>query len=238
MITETYAEAGIDPEDVEYVETHGSGTKIGDPQEANGVAMGFANARTKPLLIGCVKTNAGHSEHASGAVSVCKVLISMKTGYIPANLHYKNPNPLIPALVDGRMRVVTEHKKWGCSLVGVNCFGFGGQNSHIVLRGNPNTRQISVTDMRLVVYMGRTEEAARHAMDYVNQYPDNPYVPYLLMQGAFAKPASMPFRGYTILNSGLEETPMQVERVSVEARPVWWIFRYIFLQSTYKFPCS
>lgn len=66
LISEVYAEAGIDPEDVEYVEAHGTGTTIGDPQETNGIALGFANTRTKPLPIGAVKSNMGHSEHASG----------------------------------------------------------------------------------------------------------------------------------------------------------------------------
>lgn len=129
-------------------------------------------------------------------------MIAMQTGIIPPNLHYKNPNPLIPALVDGRLKVVTEPFKWDCTLAGINCFGFGGQNSHLVVRGNPKIRDTSISDIRLAVYMGRTEEAARHAMEYINRYPDNPYVPFLLMQSAFAKPASMPYRAYTITNSG------------------------------------
>lgn len=65
-MAEVYAEAGVDPEDVEYVETHGTGTTIGDPQETNGIALGFAGTRKKPLPIGAVKSNMGHTEHASG----------------------------------------------------------------------------------------------------------------------------------------------------------------------------
>jgi fatty acid synthase, animal type len=160
----------------------------------------------------------------TGAVSVVKILIAMQSGVIPPNLHFKTPNPLIPALVDGRLKVVTEPMKWNSTLAGVNCFGFGGQNSHLILRGNPNIRQEAVTDVRLFLYMGRTEEAARNALNYANRYPDDPYVPYLLMQSAYAKPASMPFRGYTITNSAQAVTV--VERVSVEQKPVWWIFRY------------
>ncbi|OQV25865.1 Fatty acid synthase [Hypsibius exemplaris] len=222
LVAEVYAEAGVDPEDVEYVEAHGTGTKIGDPQETNGIALGFAGTRTKPLPIGAVKSNMGHSEHASGAVSVVKILIAMKTGIIPPNLHYKTPNPLIPALVDGRLKVVTEPMKWNSTLAGVNCFGFGGQNSHLILRGNPNVRKESVSDLQLFVYMGRTEDAAKNAMDFAVRYSDNPYVPYLLMESSFAKPASMPFRGYAILNGGRPSTV--VDRVAVEQRPVWWIF--------------
>lgn len=83
-----------------------------------------------------------------GAVSVVKILIAMRTGVMPPNLHYKTPNPLIPALVDGRLKVVTEAMKWNSTLAGVNCFGFGGQNSHLILRGNPEVRTESISDLR------------------------------------------------------------------------------------------
>lgn len=159
----------------------------------------------------------------TGAVSVCKIIIAMQTGIIPPNLHYKTPNPLIPGLVDGRLKVVTEPMKWNSTVCGLNCFGFGGQNSHLVLRGNPKVRDVKIDDPRLVIYMGRTEEAATHAMNYVQRYPDNPYVPYLLMQSAHAKPASMPFRGYTITNT--KDPVLVVERVSTEQKPVWLVFR-------------
>ena len=75
----------------------------------------------------------------------------------------------------------------------------------------------------LVVYMGRTEEAAQAAVEFANRYADDPYASYLLMQSAFAKPAAMPFRGYTIINAG--KPISAVERVAVEQKPVWWIFR-------------
>lgn len=162
----------------------------------------------------------------SGAVSVCKILIAMQSGVIPPNIHYKNPNPLIPALMDGRLKVVTEPMKWNSTLCGLNCFGFGGQNSHLVLRGNPKTRDVKIDDPRLVIYMGRTEEAATHALNYVHRYQDDPYVPFLLMQSAHAKPASMPYRGYTIINT--KENVLAVERVTTEQKPLWFVFRFVY----------
>jgi acyl transferase domain-containing protein len=68
--------------------------------------------------------------------AVAKVLLSMEGGVIPANLHYSKPNPDIPALADGRLKVVSENTPWEGGYVGVNSFGFGGSNVHVLLRSN------------------------------------------------------------------------------------------------------
>jgi fatty acid synthase len=141
-LEEVYREAGIDPAQVNYVETHGTGTKVGDPQEANAICDVFCRDRTTPLLIGSVKSNMGHAEPASGLCSVAKVLIAMESGFIPPNLHYKEPNPYIPGLTDGRLHVVTEKMPWNGGYVGVNSFGFGGSNTHICLRSHPKTAKL------------------------------------------------------------------------------------------------
>lgn len=70
---EIYSEAGVDPNQVVYVECHGTGTKVGDPQETNAVTEVFCQNRTTPLLVGSVKSNMGHAEPASGLASICKV---------------------------------------------------------------------------------------------------------------------------------------------------------------------
>jgi len=72
-LTEIYNEAGVDPAKIAYVEMHGTGTKVGDPQEANAVYDALCQARETPLLIGSVKSNMGHAEPASGLASVAKV---------------------------------------------------------------------------------------------------------------------------------------------------------------------
>jgi len=107
LLKEVYAEVDVNPADVSYMEAHGTGTKTGDPEEVNAITDVFCAARTSdnPLLIGSVKSNMGHSEGASGLAGVTKVLLSMQHGILPANLHYKNPNPNIPALIDGRVKV-------------------------------------------------------------------------------------------------------------------------------------
>jgi hypothetical protein len=80
-------------------------SQVGDPQEVNAIADVFCKDRNTALLVGSVKSNMGHSEPASGLCSVAKVLIAMESSVIPPNLHYKDPNPDIPALSDGRLQV-------------------------------------------------------------------------------------------------------------------------------------
>jgi fatty acid synthase len=111
LLNEVYSEAGVDPTTVSYVELHGTGTRAGDPQEANSVAEVFCGPdRSAPLLIGSTKSNMGHSEPASGLAALAKVLIAMNDGAIPANLHYQSPNPDIPALRDGRFQASLCHR--------------------------------------------------------------------------------------------------------------------------------
>lgn len=105
LMREVYMECGVDPKDVSYVEAHGIGAAIDDAQEVNAIADLFCNGRTEPLFIGSVKSNMGHAESASGMCAIAKAIIAMESGSIPANLHFKNPNPEIPALVDGRVKV-------------------------------------------------------------------------------------------------------------------------------------
>lgn len=89
----------------------------------------------------------------------------MESGYIPPNLHYKSPREGVQALFDGRLKVVTEPTAWEGGLVGVNSFGFGGANCHVLLKSNdkPKINQGIPEDNlpRLVVISGRTEEAVK-----------------------------------------------------------------------------
>jgi len=106
-----YAEVGIDPTDVFYVEAHGTGTSAGDGEELEAISSVFCKgcSSSTPLLIGSTKSNVGHTEAASGLVSGVKVLLSIQRGRIPGILHFQNPNPHIPSLVDGRLKVIRLH---------------------------------------------------------------------------------------------------------------------------------
>ena len=82
--------AGVDPLEVDYIEAHGTGTPVGDPMEVAAITKAYSkNGRGKPLIIGSVKTNVGHTESAAGITGIIKVLLSMKHETIPRHLNLK-----------------------------------------------------------------------------------------------------------------------------------------------------
>ncbi|HMI92141.1 MAG TPA: beta-ketoacyl synthase N-terminal-like domain-containing protein, partial [Polyangiales bacterium] len=140
MLQQAYARAGIAPSRVHYVEAHGTGTRVGDPIEAEalGRVLGFGRERQRPLRIGSVKTNFGHTEAAAGIAGLIKVALAMRARVLPASLHCANPNPAID-FDELRLSVQTEAEPWPeperLPLAGVNSFGFGGTNAHVVVQG-------------------------------------------------------------------------------------------------------
>jgi acyl transferase domain-containing protein/acyl carrier protein len=146
LLRSVYGRAGIELDDITYIEAHGTGTAVGDPLEASAIAEVLAKPRSEPLRIGSAKTNVGHLETASGMAGLLKIILSLKNQAIPASLHFETPNPNID--FDGyNLEVVTEFTPVSDSskamLMGVNSFGFGGANAHVLLQeykqhdGNP-----------------------------------------------------------------------------------------------------
>ena len=136
-----YTQAGVDPADIAYVEAHGPGTKVGDPIEcrALGTVLGAGRPADKPCLVGSIKTNLGHLEGAAGAVGLLKAVLVARERQVPANLHFQTPNPDIP-FSDLRLRVADAVQPLpgsGPARVGVNSFGAGGTNVHVVIEGPP-----------------------------------------------------------------------------------------------------
>jgi acyl transferase domain-containing protein len=142
LLKSVYKRAGIDPTELAYLEAHGTGTAVGDPIEARALveAASVGRSADKPLLIGSVKTNVGHLETASGMAGLLKTILSLKHRAVPASLHFRTPNPRID-FEGGGLRVVdhlTPLDTTGKPLVmGVNSFGFGGTNAHVVLKEAP-----------------------------------------------------------------------------------------------------
>jgi phthiocerol/phenolphthiocerol synthesis type-I polyketide synthase C len=139
LLRDVYERAGIDPRSLAYLEAHGTGTAVGDPIEARALMEVAAAGRSadKPLLIGSVKTNLGHLETASGMAGLLKAILCLKHRAVPKTLHFKTPNPNID-FVGGGLRVVDRFTPLAAGdeplVVGVNSFGFGGTNAHVVLR--------------------------------------------------------------------------------------------------------
>ncbi|MCF6407804.1 aminotransferase class III-fold pyridoxal phosphate-dependent enzyme [Chitinophaga filiformis] len=129
--------ANVDPTDVLYVETHGTGTKLGDPIEAEALQQAYIrdNKRKHPLYIGSVKTNIGHLESAAGIAALIKTALCLYHKKIPASLHYHNPNPVISW--HEQVKVATrliDMPKAENRLAAVSSFGFSGTNVHMILQ--------------------------------------------------------------------------------------------------------
>ena len=144
LLRTVYERAGVDPRSLAYVEAHGTGTAVGDPIEARALMEVASAGRPvdRPLLIGSVKTNVGHLETASGMAGLIKAILCLKHRAVPKTLHFETPNPAID-FIGGRLRVVDRFTplEGGTEplVIGVNSFGFGGTNAHIVLREAPAT---------------------------------------------------------------------------------------------------
>lgn len=224
LIRETYDEIGLNPADVVYVEAHGTGTKVGDPQEVNSITDFFCKDRKAPLLIGSVKSNMGHSEPASGVCSIAKVLLAMEEGVIPANLHYKSPNPDLYGIVNGSVTVVDHNMPWNGGIIGLNSFGFGGANAHVIMRSNPKPKVTTPSDTipRLAVLSGRTREAVDLLLDDIEKNKtDEEYLG--LVNEIHSKNIPLHYyRGYAVVGeiNTIRETSEDVD----DKRPIWYIY--------------
>ncbi|WP_438036429.1 SDR family NAD(P)-dependent oxidoreductase [Sorangium sp. So ce204] len=151
LLCDAYRGAGVDPETIAYLELHGTGTKLGDPVEIDGIKLAFrqlAATRQRPIQrvgycgLGSVKTNIGHLEPAAGIAGLIKVVLSMQHKVLPGMLHLKELNPYVK--LDGTpFHLVDRTRPWeplrdeeGRQIprrAGVSSFGFGGVNAHVVL---------------------------------------------------------------------------------------------------------
>ncbi|MCQ9134479.1 type I polyketide synthase [Streptomyces hilarionis] len=135
-------EAGVDASDVQYVELHGSGTRVGDPIEAAalGAALGRSRTPGSPLPVGSVKTNIGHLEGAGGIAGLLKVALSIRHRMLPPSLHFVGPPSDIP-LDELGLRVQTGLTAWPSPdrplVAGVSSFGMGGSNCHLIVSEPP-----------------------------------------------------------------------------------------------------
>ncbi|KAG9267961.1 fatty acid synthase [Astyanax mexicanus] len=224
LVRSLYQEANISPEQVEYIEAHGTGTKVGDPQEVNGIVSVFCESQRDPLLIGSTKSNMGHPEPASGLAALAKVVLSLEHGVWAPNIHFQNPNPDIPALTDGRLRVVSEPIPVRGGIVGINSFGFGGSNVHVILsppKPHPPAPESPLSVPRLMQACGRTEEATALIFQKAEENSQNPALLTLLNDVSAVPTASMPFRGYSLL--GAQGEVKEVQQTQPTPRPLWYI---------------
>lgn len=170
VIKKALKKADIHPEDVDYIETHGTGTPLGDPMEAHSLGSVFKNrgVEGKPLLIGSVKTNLGHLESAAGIAGLVKVVLSLQHNKIPRHLHFNKPSSHIP-WNDIPVKVTKGPVPWPRTdkprIAGISSFGFSGTNAHIIIEEGPagtiNKTYNKTRDIYLLPISAKTDEALK-----------------------------------------------------------------------------
>jgi acyl transferase domain-containing protein/NADPH:quinone reductase-like Zn-dependent oxidoreductase/SAM-dependent methyltransferase/acyl carrier protein len=170
LLRTVYQQADVPLDRVLYVEAHGTGTPVGDPIEAGaiGSVLGSGRPLDRCLRIGSVKSNIGHLEAASGIAGLIKAAMVLKQRRIPPSLHFQEPNPRI-AFEDLRLQVQQRSEPFPSddqrAVAGVNSFGFGGTNAHVVLQEAPFQSAVPKEStatpqrMQLVPVSGRSPEA-------------------------------------------------------------------------------
>lgn len=145
VITSALKLADVTPDSVNYVETHGTGTVLGDPIEFESLAATYGLGKGQgesPCALGSVKTNIGHLEAAAGVAGFIKAVLAVQRGHIPRNLHFTRWNPAIDASAT-RLFVPTESAPWpaaaGPRRAAVSSFGLSGTNAHVVVEQAPDT---------------------------------------------------------------------------------------------------
>jgi acyl transferase domain-containing protein/Zn-dependent alcohol dehydrogenase/acyl carrier protein/short-subunit dehydrogenase len=136
LMTQAYQQAGISPEQIDYLEAHGTGTPVGDPIETRAIGQALGQKRSRALPIGSVKSNIGHLEAASGVAGLTKALLTIMHRQVPATVGINRLNPAID-FTGLNLDVVQANrplKAEGELIVGINSFGFGGANAHVILR--------------------------------------------------------------------------------------------------------
>ena len=147
-----------------------------------------------------------------GLAALAKILVAIQEGHIPANLHFNSPNPDIPALADGRLKVVSENTAWNGGYIGINSFGFGGSNVHVLLKSfsRDTVPHPSADKLRLATFAGRTEESVDFVLQSLRQAPENVELQALVQETSLASPATHPYRAYCLLNTENAEVQIQV----------------------------
>jgi acyl transferase domain-containing protein len=193
VVAQALAVADVHPETIQYIETHGTGTNLGDPIEITALNQAFHIYTNKKhfCAIGSVKTNIGHLDNAAGAAGLIKVAMSLKNKKIPASLHFETPNPNID-WENSPFFVNTELTEWkpntntdGTPIprrAGITSLGMGGTNAHVILEEPPEgtgglaplADELFPRQYQLILLSAKTETALENKttqlLDYVKTH--------------------------------------------------------------------
>ncbi len=166
VIKQALANANLKPEQISYIEAHGTGTRLGDPIEINSLAAVFGNSHSakNPLFVGSVKTNFGHLEAAAGIAGLIKTVLALKNKRLPKHLHFEQPSShidwnRIPIQVTAH--AMEWHNEAGNCIAGISSFGFSGTNAHVIVEEYvaPASTQVVDNSPHLLLLSAKTEAA-------------------------------------------------------------------------------
>ena len=165
--------AGVTPEEISYIEAHGTGTKLGDPIEIEALNKAFENNSSHNCAIGSVKTNIGHLDAAAGVAGLIKTTLSLYHKQLPASLHFDEPNPEID-FKSGPFQVNTSLRNWESitpRIAGVSSFGIGGTNAHAILEEAPLQGTGSNAKLfQLIPFSAKTQTSLKQYREKLNSF--------------------------------------------------------------------
>ncbi|USX53688.1 SDR family NAD(P)-dependent oxidoreductase [Lentzea sp. HUAS12] len=168
VIRAALADARLPAGEVDVIEAHGTGTKLGDPIEADALLATYGQDREEPFWLGSIKSNIGHTQSAAGAAGIIKMVEALRRGELPRTLHVTEPSSAI-SWDSGNGRLLTEHLDWPATAhprtAAVSSFGISGTNAHVILREAPAraaaVRETTPPARVPWVLSGNTEQAVR-----------------------------------------------------------------------------
>jgi amino acid adenylation domain-containing protein len=201
--------AGVNPEDISYIEAHGTATPLGDPIEVSALAKAFQLKTNKKQFcgIGSVKSNIGHLDAAAGIAGFIKVALSTYYHEIPPTINFTSPNPRLnientPFYVADKLQTVDKEKSL---IIGVSSFGVGGTNAHVIVQDYPES--ITVPPIwpkpQLILLSAKSDESLKsqieNHIDFINNNPGitSENIAYTLQTGRL----HMQLRAFAILNN-------------------------------------
>ncbi len=184
VIKKGIEKAGLTPDQISYIETHGTGTFIGDPIEIQGLteAFGFHSGMGKRIAIGSVKTNIGHLDAGASIVGIIKTALALHYEQLPATLHFTKPNPQID-FKNSPFEVNASLRPWQRGELprraGVSTFGLGGTNAHIIIEEAPysvrSPQSVVGSSPEIMVLSAKTEQALeKSTANLVSFFEKNP----------------------------------------------------------------